>query len=367
MASVKKIKTKYPGIYYIVNKTGEKIYYARYRKNGKLIDETVGRQHLDDLTPSRAAGIRTDRMLGKVPTNAEKRQRERNKAAEWTVQRLWDEYSKTLKGGGSYSERANWNKRLKPALAKKKPADLVKLDTDRVRKAMSKKLSPQTVKHCMALLRRIINFGADQGYIPPLHFKITMPKVDNVVTEDIDPTQLTALLKVLETTKYQTVAKIMKIAMFSGMRRTEILSLQWSDIDTNRNFIYIRNPKGGKSVKIPLNSSTKAAIDTIPHKSDTWIFPSPKSNSHLKWIDRETRSIREAAGLPKSFRPLHGLRHLFATMLANSGKVDMYQLQKLLTHKSPEMTQRYAHLRDDALKRASNSIDDIFADLEKQG
>jgi len=37
-------------------------------------------------------------------------------------------------------------------------------------------------------------------------------------------------------------------------------------------------------------------------------------------------------------------------MLASSGKVDLYTLQKLLTHKSPVMTQRYAHLRDQALK-----------------
>ena len=53
-------------------------------------------------------------------------------------------------------------------------------------------------------------------------------------------------------------------------------------------------------------------------------------------------------------RPLHGLRHVFESTLASSGKVDMYTLQKLLTHKSPIMIQNgYAHLRDDALKRAS--------------
>jgi integrase len=40
-------------------------------------------------------------------------------------------------------------------------------------------------------------------------------------------------------------------------------------------------------------------------------------------------------------------------MLASSGQVDMYVIQKLLTHKSPTMTQRYAHLRDEALKKAS--------------
>jgi hypothetical protein len=47
-------------------------------------------------------------------------------------------------------------------------------------------------------------------------------------------------------------------------------------------------------------------------------------------------------------------------MLASSGKVDMYTLQKLLTHKSPAMTQRYAHLRDEALRRAADVADEIF-------
>ena len=66
------------------------------------------------------------------------------------------------------------------------------------------------------------------------------------------------------------------------------------------------------------------------------------------------RAIREAAGLPASFRPMHGLRHTFASMLASSGEVDLYTLQRLLTHKSGAMTARYAHLRDETLKAASN-------------
>ena len=79
--------------------------------------------------------------------------------------------------------------------------------------------------------------------------------------------------------------------------------------------------------------------------------------------------IKKHAGLPKGFRPLHGLRHVYASMLASSGKVDLYTLQKLLTHKDPRMTQRYAHLRDEAIKRASDVagtlIRDIFEDYEK--
>jgi len=69
---------------------------------------------------------------------------------------------------------------------------------------------------------------------------------------------------------------------------------------------------------------------------------------------RRGREFATAAGLPRSFRANHGLRHSYASALASSGEVDMYVLQKLLTHKSPQMTQRYAHLRDETLRRGVN-------------
>ena len=47
-------------------------------------------------------------------------------------------------------------------------------------------------------------------------------------------------------------------------------------------------------------------------------------------------------------------------MLASSGEVDLYTLQKLLTHKTPAMTQRYAHLRDETLRRASDLAGDLI-------
>lgn len=62
---------------------------------------------------------------------------------------------------------------------------------------------------------------------------------------------------------------------------------------------------------------------------------------------------------------MHGLRHTFASMLASSGEVDLYTLQRLLTHKSPTMTQRYAHLRDETLKKAANVAGRIIAATEQ--
>ena len=90
-----------------------------------------------------------------------------------------------------------------------------------------------------------------------------------------------------------------------------------------------------------------------------YVFPGRNGGQRVD-IHKHARKIADMAGLPKGFRPLHGLRHVFASTLASSGQVDLYTLQRLLTHKSPLMTQRYAHLRDEVLKKASNVASDLF-------
>ena len=93
-------------------------------------------------------------------------------------------------------------------------------------------------------------------------------------------------------------------------------------------------------------------------------FPAGNGRQRID-IKNQVNRIREAAWLPKTFRALHGLRHVYASMLVSSGEVDLYTLQKLLTHKDTRMTQRYAHLRDEALKKASAVAADLFQQLSK--
>ncbi len=367
MASMKRCKTKYAGVFYIEGtaaKAGrpERIYYIRYRKDGKLIEEKAGRQYQDDMTPARAAGIRAERMEGREPSN-----REARKAAEevrhcWTLGRLWEEYRAQLRDNMSArSDLGRYENHLQQPFGDKEPGKISKLDIDRLRISLLKTHSPQTVKHVLTLLKRIVNFGCGHGWVAPLAFKIEMPAVDNIKTEDLSPEQLQRLFKVLDETHHIAAANMMRLALFTGMRRGELFKLQWQDVDFERGFIHIREPKGGKSQKIPLNSSARELLQSIPKQGGEYVFPA-RDGGPRKDIARESREIKKAAGLPESFRPLHGLRHVYATMLASSGKVDMYTLQKLMTHKSPQMTQRYAHYRDEAMQRASNEVSGILED-----
>lgn len=130
-------------------------------------------------------------------------------------------------------------------------------------------------------------------------------------------------------------------------------------MDFERGFIHIRNPKGGVDQKIPLNQSARELLTAHPKTGSPYIFPGRGGNQTD--INKQVTRIKEAAGLPKDFRALHGLRHVYASMLASSGQVDLYTLGKLLTHKSAAVTQRYAHLRDEALRRASDLAGDLLS------
>lgn len=374
MPSMKRVVTKYPGVSYIVGTSAdgkpEKIFYIRYRKDGEQIEEKTGRQFRDDMTPARAAAIRTQRIQGDQPSNKKKRDQKdaERKAAEskWTIDRLWLEYqfrNPDVKAVKKDDDR--YKRYLQLALGKKEPRELVPLDVDRIRLTLQKTLAPATVKNALELLRRIINFGTKKHLCGGISFSIQMPSVHNLKTEDLSPTELKRLLKAIDDDPNVQVAHLMKMVLFTGMRRGELFKLRWDDVDFERGFIRIKDPKGGLDQSIPLNDSTRGILLSHPRTESAFVFPG-RDNQSRRSVHNQVNRIKTAAGLPVDFRPLHGLRHVYASMLASSGQVDMYTLQKLLTHKSPQMTQRYAHLRDESLRAASDLAGAIIEKLNKQ-
>jgi integrase len=219
-----------------------------------------------------------------------------------------------------------------------------------------KEKAPQTVKSIMALLKRISNFAKNKRLCKGVDFKIILPKVSNTKTEFLTGEELKRLLVAIGEDINPYAGPIMLTALYTGMRKGEILRLKWSDIDFERGFIHIRGPKGGQDQKVPLNEPAREVFEKLPRTHEL-IFPG--MHGLRTGIYHAIGKIKKQAGLPADFRPLHGLRHHYASMLASSGQVDMYVIQKLLTHKSPIMTQRYAHLRDESLKKASDLVGEI--------
>ena len=369
MPTIKRHKTSYPGVVYIIGKSvsrkkSERIYYIRYRKDGKPVEEKAGRQFADDMTPARASRLRAKRIEGKEPSNSERRQLEKAKkeaeAGKWTIDRLWGQYKKNnpnLKGIAIDQNR--YDNHIKPKLKDKEPKDLLPLDVDRLRLKLLKTKAPATVKHVLELLRRIINFGTKKNLCDGSGFTIEMPKVHNEKTEDLTPEQLTKLLETIDASSNIQAGNMMKMALFTGMRRGELFKLKWKDIDSDRGFITLKDPKGGPDQKIPLNDGAKQIIEGHPRLRSKYVFPGRRGQKRTG-IKPQVNKIKKDAGLPGDFRALHGLRHVYASMLASSGQVDLYTLQKLLTHKSSVMVQRYAHLRDESLKKASGLAGSII-------
>ena len=376
MAEGKREKSKkYPGVYWRVNsETGEKVYYVRYRLGGrgsKEVEEPVGKSSAG-MTEARAAQARALKVAGKVEPNTVKRAKDQAaKEAEegrQTLAKLWALFKEhKAKNKSLRDDRYRWEGYLEKPFAHKEVHEILTLDIARLRMRLEKKgLAAATVKQVLVLLKRIINHAVKNGVIPDYdksRLRFELPKLNNETTEDLNPDELSRLLAAIEEDTHPHAGRLMKLALFTGMRRGELFKLSWADVDFDRGFILLRGPKGGKDSKIPMNATARQLLQELEaEKTDELVVPGRKGVRVD--IGQQVRRIRDRAGLPKDFRPLHGLRHVYASMLASSGQVDMYTLQKLLTHKSPQMTARYAHLRDESLAKAGQVVDDIFTQLE---
>ena len=355
--------TKHSGVFFVELDSGDQTFFIRYKKDRKLIEERAGRKS-QGWTAAKANRLRTERLAGKSESNVEKRAREKVRKESvknrWTFQKIFDEY---LASRPDLKGRANDVRRFKSYLGKsfanKTPEEVTHFDINKLKQGLhKKKLKPATIRHALEILNRTANFAAKRGLCAGISFVVEMPRVNNIKTEDLTPEELSRLIKVLDEEQDIQAANLLRLALFTGMRRGELFKLKWKDINFNIKIILIRDPKSGLDETIPLNEIALSVLDKHPKTESEFVFPGLGGNQR-KTTPRSLRRIIKKAGL-NNFRPLQGLRHAYASTLASSGKVDIYAIQKLLTHKSPVTTQRYAHLSNEALMEASNVISEII-------
>lgn len=294
-------------------------------------------------------------------------------ADKWCTKTL-----KYVKNKPSYrSDKFNFINHIAPVLGKQDPWSYTKEDVSKLSASIfAKGLAPATVSNCLSYLRRILRHSG----ITKEMLEIDMPHVDNIKTEDLTPEQQKRLLTVLNSETVidpvtgkvvqvnRQVADMVKLIMCTGMRQGEVISLEWSHINFERETYTIVAPKGGKDVH---NNLSVDAIEILKRQKrvmvrergyhrhqpvpSLYVFPNPKTGKKRGSISQMARRITDLAGLPKDFRPCHGLRHWYLTELAASG-VDIQVVSQLAGHKSLAMTQRYVNVRNEAKKAAVNSI-----------
>ena len=218
-------------------------------------------------------------------------------------------------------------------------------DYKRTRLAVSK---TNTVKNHIIVLKAFFAKTVEWGYLsenPTKWLKsveITDAKPIRFLTED-------EYKRFMETCRkdFALYYPMFYTFVHTGMRKTELLSLTWDDIDLQNGYIYVRSkdgfrPKGinkktglAKERVIPIHDGVKKVIRSIP-------------GTKGKVFDQHNRprriliQIAKKAGI-KGLSRLHELRHSYASFLLKKG-VDIYKIKELLGHSDIRDTMKYAHL-----------------------
>jgi len=132
------------------------------------------------------------------------------------------------------------------------------------------------------------------------------------------------------------------MAMNTGMRRGEIFSLQWDQVDLKHGFILLEDTKNGDRRELPINGTVRAILLDMPRRLDVpFVFHDRATGEPYRDIRNSFYRACGRAGI-KDFH-FHDLRHTFASHLVMAG-VDLTTVKELLGHKDIKMTLRYAHL-----------------------
>ncbi|MGD0401314.1 MAG: site-specific integrase [Syntrophobacteraceae bacterium] len=235
--------------------------------------------------------------------------------------------------------------------------------------------SPVTINREITCLHHILEKAKEWQMIERNPFdqgKSLLTKENNQRFRFLTEDEIPVLLR--ECSDY--LRPIVDCAINTGMRRGEILSLQWDQI--RNGFIYLTKTKTNEARQIPVNESLELLFADIkrsqgPGAKSVFTFTrgqhalkqpeSQRERKGLALVVKPVRSITtgfigalKRAGI-EDFR-FHDLRHTFASQLALRG-ASLKQIQELLGHKNITMTMRYAHLTQESKRDAVNLLNGI--------
>jgi site-specific recombinase XerD len=228
----------------------------------------------------------------------------------------------------------------------------------------------------VAALRCFFRFCVESEHLQrdPAHVLRT-PKKREALPDVLDRAELSRLLDVpgredvwtrVHAGKRERDRLLLALFAYGGLRRSELLGLDWDDVDLDRRLIRVRNAKGGRQRVVPIHPGLVPlliayAATRAPH-GDPALFVGVQGHRLSPTILAATfRRYTSAAGVAKRkhITP-HTLRHVFATELLSSG-ANLRQIQELLGHKHLDSTQRYTRVSAHQLRGAVKRLQFVTA------
>ncbi len=158
-------------------------------------------------------------------------------------------------------------------------------------------------------------------------------------------------------------AAAIRLLIFTGARKGEILNLKWEYINYEKQVIFLPDSKTGAKT-INLNEPAMAVLQSIPRQTNNpyvivgKVYCRSMVNIQKPWV-----IVRKTARL-ENFR-IHDLRHSFASTAAESG-ASLLHIGKLLGHKKSTTTERYAHITNNPVKELNEEVGHLIKDTMKK-
>jgi integrase len=195
------------------------------------------------------------------------------------------------------------------------------------------------------------------GYLTAVP-EITLPKKPEGRLRYLEVDELARLLDACRASRNPYLATMVTLAVHTGMRKGEILGLEWARVDLSSARLTLYQTKSGKPLGVPMNTvvyDALVALEPDPTRRTGLLF---RKRDDRAWgqIRRAFESALTKAGI-KAFR-VHELRHTTASHLITRGAT-LRDVQEILGHADLKMTQRYAHLSPAHLRGAVERLEGL--------
>ncbi len=190
------------------------------------------------------------------------------------------------------------------------------------------------------------------------YYKVERPRKERILPKVLAKTEIKKILDHCTNLKHRM---ILTLLYSGGLRRSEVLDLKISDIESERELLRVRGAKGKKDRYTLLSGKILADLRQYyrEYKPDKYLFEGQRGGKYSATsVAKILKNAALKAGIKKRVTP-HMLRHSFATHLLEQG-TDLRYIQELLGHNSSRTTEIYTHVRSASVRNIKNPIDDIL-------